>query len=341
MNPLTSLLTKSLTIATMLFASCKSDSPLLLEDAFTRAETMDNLMSLIVWKKDRIVREKFFNSGSPDSSHDVRSVTKSVIATLIGIAIDQRLIASESQAIGDFLEPLVQELDSGKAQITIGNLLSMTSGLEGDELSNPSEYNNWALAPDQLTYTLSKPLIHAPGQVFNYNSGVAHLSSVIISQATSMTTQQFAKEFLFEPLGINDPTWEQDNRGIVNGGAGLEITPYDMLKLGRLYLQKGEFNGNRIVSESWIEKTVTAKIAAGDATPFGPDYGYYWWIGHFRSHNYYFANGWGGQFIVIVPDMELIIVATNRWSGVSSATARQQWYNTLELIINDIVAVYA
>lgn len=341
MNSIRSALLKWLIVAIFFSVSCRDNSIYpSLDGVFERASEMVNLKALIVWKKDRIVREEYFNSGHPDSAHDVRSVTKSVMATLIGIAIDHELIASEDQVIGEFLEPLVGAFDSAKAKIKISDILSMTSGLEGDELADLSEYNNWALASDQLTYTLSKPLIHAPGQVFTYNSGVAHLSSAIITQATSMSTFQFAKDFLFTPLGITDHHWETDNRGIFNGGAGLELTPHDMLKLGRLYLQQGVYNGERIISETWIDNAVTSKIAAGDATPFGPEYGYYWWNGHLHSHDYYFANGWGGQFIVIVPDIELIVVATNRWSGVSSATARQQWYDTIDMIMNGIVVAY-
>jgi CubicO group peptidase (beta-lactamase class C family) len=151
---------------------------------------------------------------------------------------------------------------------------------------------------------------------------------------------QFAKQHLFQPLGITDRSWGTDKQGIYNGGAALSLTPYDMLKIGQLYLNRGVYNGVRIVSEEWIQKASTFKIMTNGIEPFGPGYGYFWWIGSSGSHCYYFANGYGGQFIVVVPDIRLIVVATNNWSNVPTDTANQDWYNTLDVIINKIIPIY-
>jgi len=183
-------------------------------------------------------------------------------------------------------------------------------------------------------------MINLPGDYFNYNNGTAHFTSAILSKAVDTSTLQFAVENLFKPMGIETPHWEVDKRGINNGAAGLSLTPTDMLKIGRLYLNKGIFNGKRVVSEDWIAKVSSFKISTHNIEPFGPEYGYLWWIGNKNKHSYYFANGYGGQFIVVVPDMELIVVATNRWSGVSLTTANQQWYSTLSLIIDRIIPAF-
>jgi CubicO group peptidase (beta-lactamase class C family) len=125
-----------------------------------------------------------------------------------------------------------------------------------------------------------------------------------------------------------------------NGAAGLQITSRDMLKIGELVLNKGIFKEQRIVPLSWIDLISSPVISTGNVIPFGHDYGYYWWIGTKNSHTFCFANGWGGQFIVVVPDLEMIIVATNRWKSVGTTVANQQWYETLDLIINRIVPFY-
>jgi CubicO group peptidase (beta-lactamase class C family) len=330
----------------ILCLSCKErtvapiESSATLDDAFSLAGQDPNLKCLIVFKDDHVVKEKYFHPGDSASTHDVRSVTKSVMATLIGIAIDNGYIRTEDQTIGDYLRPLVGTLDSEKASITIHDLLSMSSGLSGNDIPDVSEYNNWYNAPNQLEYTLGKSLIHQPGQAFGYNTGAAHLTSVILSQAAEMSTFQFAKHYLFQPLGIADPPWGTDRQGIYNGGAALSLTPHDMLKIGQLYLDKGVYNGVRVVSEAWIEKASTFKITTNGIEPFGPGYGYFWWIGASTSHGYFFANGYGGQFIVVVPDLRLIVVATNQWWNISIDAANEQWYSTLSVIMNRIIPLY-
>jgi CubicO group peptidase (beta-lactamase class C family) len=311
-----------------------------LEDAFALAGQNANLKCLIVCKNDQVIKEKYFHPGDAFSPHDVRSVTKSVTATLIGIAIDQGIIPSEEQTIGGYLRPLVSSMDSAKANIRIRHVLSMSSGLSGNDLPDVTEYNNWHNAPNQLQYTLNKPLIYQPGQTFGYNTGASHLMSAVLTQAGGMSTFQFARQRLFQPLGIEDHSWETDKQGIFIGGAGLALTPHDMLKIGQLYLNKGVYNGVRVVSENWIEKATTVQISTNGIEPFGPGYGYFWWVGNDGKHGYYFANGYGGQFIVVVPDLKLIVVATNTWSNVPLSTADTQWYSTLDLIMNRIIPLY-
>ncbi|HEY4785395.1 MAG TPA: serine hydrolase, partial [Bacteroidales bacterium] len=192
----------------------------------------------------------------------------------------------------------------------------------------------------QILYTLNKPMDSSPGQSFNYNSGSAHLISGVLTQATGQSDFEFAKEYLFQPIGISDPYWQKDKQGLYNGGAGLQLSPHDMLKFGKLLLNKGIYNGVRIVSEEWVNKATSFKISTNGIQPFGPSYGYFWWIGNTNKHDYFFANGYGGQFIVIVPDIKLIVIATNTWSGVSTSVANEQWYNTLDMIINKIIPIY-
>jgi CubicO group peptidase (beta-lactamase class C family) len=311
-----------------------------LEDAFSIAGQDANLRCLIVYKDNQIIKERYFHLGDSSSTLDVRSVTKSVMATLIGIAIDKDSIPSEDQMIGNYLRPLVGTIDSSKANIKIRDVLSMTSGLSGNDLVDGSGYTNWENAQNQLNYILSRPMVNVPGQVFAYNNGAAHLTSAVLTQASKMSTLQFAKQYFLQLLGIPDRSWLKDKQGIYNGAEGLYLTPYDMLKIGQLYLGNGVFNGVRVVSEDWIKKATTVKVATDVNKTFAPGYGYFWWLGMKDSHAFYFANGFGGQFIVVVPDLNLIIVATNNWANVAMETANQQWTSTLDVIINKIIPLY-
>lgn len=320
-------------------SSCKKEETYTIDDVFIEAGQNENLRCLIVFKDDQIIKEKYF-IGDSLTAHDIRSVTKSVMATLVGIAIDKGYISSEDTTIGDYLRPYFNAIDSIKASITIRDLLTMSSGISGNEFIDISAYTNWFNAPNQIVYTLTSPMEYEPGHTFVYNPGAAHLISAILTQATKTTTYQFAKQNLFQPLGIGDHYWATDKQGITSGTAGLTLTPYDMLKFGQLYLNKGIYNNIQVVSEKWIDKASSFKITTNGIEPFGPGYGYFWWIGDKHSHELYFANGFGGQFIVVVLDLYLIVVATNNWSGVSYTVANQQWYNTLDMIINKIIPLY-
>lgn len=323
--------------------SCKKEeeidnSPL--GQIFSLAAKNSNLRSLIVYKDGQIVKEKYFHSADPDIQHDVRSVTKSVLATLVGIAIDKGFIKSDTVKIGVILKPLVSNIEPAKANIKISDLLSMTSGISGNDLIGISEYEDWRSAPNQLIATLNQPMVYKPGEYFAYNSGASHILSIVLTQATGMSTFEFARKYLFQPLGIADHSWERDQQGNYNGSSGSSLTPYDMLKLGQLYLNKGTYNGTRVVSEAWIKQVTSAKITTRGTQPYAPSYGYLWWIGSANGHDYSFANGYGGQFIVVVPDLKLVVVATNKWSGVPGTTTSQQWYGTLSIVMTKIVPLY-
>lgn len=311
-----------------------------LNEAFSLAKQINNLKSLVVFHEDIIIKEEYYGTGGADARHDVRSVTKSVVSILVGIAIDKGYIHSIEQTIGEFIDSQTYSITSEKAAIKIRDLLTMTSGFEWDELTSNDVYNNWVLAENQVQYLLDKPLINNPGEYFTYNTAALHLLSVIITNATGMNTRDFALEYLFEPLGIEEIEWETDNQGFYNGGAGLEITPHDMIKIGQLILNHGVYNGNLIVSSNYIDQSVQSKISTNSTMYFGTNYGYCWWLGQSENRDFAFANGYGGQFIVVIPEINLIVVATNQWSGVGATVANDQWYRTLDIIINRIFPAF-
>jgi CubicO group peptidase (beta-lactamase class C family) len=312
-----------------------------LEAAFSQAAQMPNLKSLVVSRNGTIVKEAYFNGGGANITHDVRSVTKSVIAILTGIAIEKGLITSTEQPIDSFIRPLVPDLTTEKGNIRIGHLLTMSSGFEWDELNSNFGYNNWITAENQVQYLFAKPLSSTPGQTFTYNSAAIHILSVIISRKSNMQTLDFANIHFFERLEMGERNWQVDRQGYNNGGAGLELTPREMIKIGNLILDGGEYLGRRIVSSEWIDKMTTQQISINASTMnYATGYGYGWWTGNGPKGNYFFANGYGGQFIVVVPNLKLVVVATNKWSGVSSSTTDQQWITTINLIMSDILSAF-
>ncbi|MCX6227436.1 MAG: serine hydrolase [Bacteroidia bacterium] len=311
-----------------------------LEEAFTDARQIANLRSLVVVQNGQLIKEGFYGTGGADVPQDVRSVTKTITSLLIGIAIDKGYLTSVDQRIGEFLDPQVYSYSTEKASIKIRDLLTMSSGFEWDELTSVTGYNDWISAANQVQYVLDKPLVSQPGIRFTYNSGACHLLSVILTKATGMTTENFAWLNLFQPLGIQRRSWQVDKQGFNNGGAGLSLSPYDMVKIGTLILTRGEFQKKNIVSPKYIRKAILSQISTNNSQSFGSGYGYCLWTGGIENHSYAFANGFGGQFIVVVPDLNLVVVATNQWSGVASTIANEQWYRTLDIIITRIITSF-
>jgi CubicO group peptidase (beta-lactamase class C family) len=153
---------------------------------------------------------------------------------------------------------------------------------------------------------LSQPLETRPGESFHYNSGLTHILSIIIAQESGMSTRAFAEQFLFEPLDVSLSQWNMVN-GNHNGCCGLWLTPRDLAKIGTLYLHQGEWESEQLIPKDWVQESTKYQIETDD----GNGYGYYWWLRTIKGHEIISALGWGGQYIHIIPDMNLVIVGTN------------------------------
>jgi CubicO group peptidase (beta-lactamase class C family) len=266
-----------------------------------------NIHSLLVIRNGHVVADVCFYPFIAGSKHDVASVTKSFTSTLVGIAIDKGCVESVQQPFLDFFpERTVANLDANKRAMTLEHLLTMTSGLEC--INEPSEVTLFQMmaSPDWVQFVLDLPMSDKPGSRFVYNSGGSHLLSAIIRQTAGMSELDFAREHLFEPLGISDVIWPFDPQGVNNHGWGdLVVTPYDMAKLGYLYLHDGLWDGQQVVSREWVAAATTKHVTTH--TPDHNGYGYQWWI---RSSGGYTAIGRGGQRIFVVPDKNLVVVTT-------------------------------
>lgn len=287
-----------------------------LKRAFARASELPRLRSLVIQWKDSTIGEKYYGSAGPDRRTNIKSASKSVISALTGIAIEQGRIRGVDQTIGELLPAETRGLDSVKLSITVGQLLSMRAGLQPTSFGN---YGAWVRSSNWVSNALSRPLVDEPGGRMLYSTGSTHLLSAILTRATGTSTFSFANQNLARPLGITLRPWQRDPQGIFFGGNEMYLTPREMLRFGNLYLRRGQLDGKQIVPASWIDSSFVARTIS----PFnGNSYGYGWWKRSAHGHDIHYAWGYGGQFIFVVPSLELVVVMTS-----DAETARDGGHN--------------
>ena len=311
----------------------------LLTEAFDEMGMVVGALSLIVCHGGTIVADEYYNYNNygRDSIKNIMSVTKTFTGVLVGLAIEKGFIESVNDPISKYLTGIVTFPDDIKASITIDQLLKMTFGHSWNGTSESSLFEECFFgSEDNLQYIIDLPLVTTPGTVFNYSDGASHLLSAIITEATGIKTTDFAKTFLFDPLGINKFTWAEDDRGYPLGAAYLRITPEDMVKFGNLILNKGMLNGKQVVPESWITTMTTLKISTNNDVLYGPEYGYQIWLGNSGGKKYFMAMGWGGQFIFILPDHNTVITATCWTSDLTYEQAGEHWTQIIRIIVEKI-----
>ena len=296
--------------------------------------------SILIYRNGKLVLEEYFEGhkwqwDAPahhgdyvlwdgEMIHNIMSATKSVTSACLGIAIDEGLIDNVHQSIFDYLPDHNQLGTDGKENITIEHLLTMTSGLEWKEWSAPySSAENptigiWFQDKDPITYILEKPLVDEPGNAFNYSTGNMILLGEIIHNASNMSIDEFSMKYLFEPLEVDTANWStQFDNGV--DANNLMITPRAMVKFGAMYLNEGVWDGQQIVTEEWIEKSKTpfegnTRINIPGEASGRMGYTYSWWTKTYyksgKPINMFAASGFGGQHIMILPELNTVIVFT-------------------------------
>ena len=263
--------------------------------------------SVLVVRNGYVVMDAYSYPREERDSPNIRSCSKSVTSALIGIAIDKGHIKGVNQPVLDFFPNRAPEnLNDDKKSMTLENLLTMSSGLDCRD--------NWRYrwrgikemkrSSDWVQFMIDLPMDGKPGTKFNYCNGVTFLLSAILQQQTGMNALAFAEKHLFEPLGIADHWWSSNSQGITFGFSRLHLRPRDMAKIGYLYLNNGMWEGRQILSSQWIKDSTRKHISASGSL----GYGYQWWITD--SHEY-LAMGYGGQFIFVVPDKNIVAVFTS------------------------------
>ena len=289
--------------------------PKLITDLMTKIidGTYPNVHSVLIIKDNKLVLEEYFYEYNKDSLHELRSATKSFFSALAGIAIDKKIIKSTNEKVLSFFPEYNFENNSDlKKQITIENLLTNESGLDCDA-SNPKTVGNETTmnnSDDWIKFTFDLPMIANPGENGMYCSGNPIAVGEIVEKESKTKLADFAKENLFEPLGIKQFKWNfKPDKSSVETFCQLYLRPRDMAKFGLLYLNNGKWNGKQIVSEDFVKQSLSKHSVIQ-----GVDYGYLWWIKYFdvNGTRYYGkgAQGNGGQRIYLFQEQNMIIVIT-------------------------------
>ena len=312
-------------------------SPDALDEA---ARALPRLHSVLVSRRNELIFERYYNGTRAGSLENIKSASKSVISALVGIAIDRGLIPGVDTPIVTYFPELRQDPDPRKREITVEDLLAMRSGLEGTSGRN---YGAWVTSRNWVRYALARPMFAAPGEEMEYSTGNTHLLSAILTKATGESTRQFANETLAKPLGFTLAGWPRDPQGVYFGGNDMRMTPQQMLAFGELYLHHGRAGAQQIVPEPWVARSCEGR--ARNRRPGGPEfgandpmrdrrYGYAWWVHDIDDHEACFAWGYGGQYIFVVPDLDLVMVAT---SSADVGEDRRGHRRTLLEILDELV----
>jgi len=282
------------------------DSTKLAEGLLAIKQKNLNIHSLLLIRNGSVILDAYFYPYDGQTVHEFASVTKSVMTTLIAIAADQGKLELDQPMLSFFPDLNIANVDKMKERITVRHLASMSSGLDsmGFERDEGS-LDEMRASKDWIQFALDRKVVSEPGTHFIYDSPGMHLLSAILQKATGMTALEFARQNLFEPLGIKEVQWDTDPQGFNHGWADLFLNPRDAAKIGYLWLNKGVWEGRQIVSKKWVENSVKVQIETG----IGDDYGYGWWIMH-GDDEAYAAIGRGGQRIHVWPDLNMILVMT-------------------------------
>lgn len=298
-------------------------------DSLTTAITdnsYSNIHSVLISQNGKLMYEKYVNGWNKDSIHDSRSAFKSIASLLAGIAIDKGLIKDVSQKVYSFFPEYTNFSGSHawKKDMTIEHLLLMKSGFDCEEFNDGKDCETDMMATkDWVSYSLNLPMKNKPGTVWAYTSCDPMIIGGIISRVAKMSIMDFAKKYLFDPMGIKHYRWTVDPSGQGTTAGSFYILPADMLKIGEMVLQKGVWNGQQIVSANWLAKSTSTPVPIEEfsfakfsrsvvAIPQPTYYGYYWYKEEIKTNTFcetvLFASGNGGQYIMVIERLGVVVV---------------------------------
>jgi len=270
------------------------------------ASELPQLRTLLVSWHGRLAAEYHARGVRPDAPANVKSVSKSIIAALVGIAIERGLIKGIAEPIVTYFPELRRDADARKPAITIEDLVTMRAGLESTSGRN---YGAWVRSGNWVRHALRQPMVSEPGGAMEYSTGSSHLLSAILTKASGTSTWQFAQESLAAPLGFRLAIWPKDPQGIYFGGNEMLLTPKQMIAIGELYLHRGRVNGRQVVPAAWVDASCVPRTTS--AWDSDRRYGYGWWIQEIGPATACFAWGYGGQYILVFRDLDLVVAATS------------------------------
>jgi CubicO group peptidase (beta-lactamase class C family) len=297
------------------------------DEAVRLGEKTPRLHSLLASWRGQVVLERYFHGRKQTSLANIKSASKSVLAALIGIAIDRKLIPGVATPIATYFPEIAK--DAGRKVITVEDLLTMQSGLRS---TSNRYYGAWVASPNWVRHILTRPVEAGHGTQMIYSTGNTHLLSAILTKASKSNTWAFGQQALAKPLGFNLGQWPRDPQGIYFGGNDMLLTPRQMLEIGELYLHNGKRGDVQVVPQAWVKESCTAHTISPRN---GEGYGYGWWIGTFHGVEACYAWGFGGQYIFVMPKLDLVIAATS--SPNEGEDRRQQRGVVFDIVEEQIV----
>ncbi|MBA3516148.1 MAG: serine hydrolase [Rhizobiales bacterium] len=298
-----------------------------LSQALDEAAAFPSLRTVIVARDGETVAERRFRGPGLDTPVNVKSVAKTVIAALVGAAIERDVLKGVEQTIAPLLGDSIPTNASPRVRdITVEHLLAMRAGLERTSGAN---YGRWIQSRNWVAFALSRPFVDEPGGRMLYSTGNSHLLSALLTRSSGRSTLDLARDWLGDPLGIEIPAWERDPQGIFLGGNNMALSPRALLRIGELYRNGGVYDEERVFPESWVRDSWTPQ---GRSQHSGHDYGYGWFIAEMRGHPVYYAWGYGGQMIYVVPSLGLTAVMT---SDPAAPSGRNGYIDQLHSLFAD------
>lgn len=273
-----------------------------------------HLRSCLIYRQEKLIFEHYRHHQVEYELTKINSCTKSFLSALICIAMDQGLFPPPDTKLSECVPMLDKEKDGWRKDITLRHLLTMSGGWRWKEFGGINSFPQMTRSQDWVAFALEQPMATPPGEVMEYNSGSSQILSHLLVQAIGGSLVSFAETYLFGPLGINDYHWEQDPQGIHTGGFGLSLRPADLLNFGRLYLQQGQWENRQLISSELAVHSVQPAIRV--TAPWSGSYAWHWWCDSFEgdgkpSFDYFYARGYGGQFIYVIPSLETVVVLTD------------------------------
>jgi CubicO group peptidase (beta-lactamase class C family) len=300
----------------------------LLASAVERAGGQSRLHNMVVARHGEVILERHFRGPQPHQPANVKSVSKTLLSAVVGYALAEGVLEDLETPVSHYFPDYLPVAGGGRGrsrrrefgrgrrhllwgeedlrrQITLAHLLSMSSGLESTSIRN---YGRWVSSPNWVRAALTRPMNFPPGTRMVYSTGNSHLLSAVLTRASGRTTHALARSALSEPVGIQLPPWPRDPQGIYFGGNDMLISPRDLLRFGELYRQGGTLDGREVLPREWVEESWRVRI---HSPRDGNGYGLGWWARNSGRHEVRFAWGYGGQFLFIVPALELTVVFTS------------------------------
>ncbi len=288
-----------------------------------QAAGLERLHSLVIAVDGEPVFAQAFRGPGTDKPANIKSLSKTVLSAVVGIAIDRGVFASVDQPIADILDVPANASDR-VSEVTIGHLLSMQAGLQR---TSGRYYGQWVNSDNWVDYALSRRFVAEPGAEMLYSTGSYHLLSAALTASTGRSTLEITRDWLGEPLGIRVRPWPKDPQGIYFGGNDMRLSPMALLKIGELYRNEGVYGGKQLLSPEWIDQSWTQR---GTSRYTDDRYGYGWFVTDLGGHRAYYGRGYGGQMLYVFPGLEMTVVMTSDPQPPASPSFMQKQNALLE-----------